>query len=145
MPVYAYEAMDNAGAEVKDTIEAASEQEAQTLIRQKGYFPTRIVEKGRGKKDKGKDTKKKKGGGGAAPPPADSGGAMTFEPETVERKDAEPTPAAKPAATPKKTARQPVAASPESCAATKMKSWAKSTMHDWSGVSVTTLSPTRHG
>jgi type IV pilus assembly protein PilC len=60
MPVYAYEAMDNAGAEVKDTIEAGSEQEAQTLIRQKGFFPTRIVEKGRGKKDKGKDPKKKK-------------------------------------------------------------------------------------
>jgi len=57
--------------------------------------------------------KKKKGGGSAAPPPADSGGGMTFEPETVERKDAEPTPAAKPAATPKKTARQPVAASPD--------------------------------
>jgi type IV pilus assembly protein PilC len=52
--------MDNAGAEVKDVIEAATEQEAQTLIRQKGYFPTRIVEKGRGKKDaKGKGGKKK--------------------------------------------------------------------------------------
>src|SRR5687767_1158534 len=36
--------------------------------------------------------KKKKGGGGAPPPPADSGGGMTFEPETVERKDADPTP-----------------------------------------------------
>ncbi len=60
MPTYAYEAMDNAGAEVKDVIEAATEQEAQTLIRQKGYFPTRIVEKGRGKKDaKGKGGKKK--------------------------------------------------------------------------------------
>ena len=36
--------------------------------------------------------KKKKGGGGGAPPPAESGGGMTFEPETVERKDADPTP-----------------------------------------------------
>jgi type IV pilus assembly protein PilC len=54
--------MDNAGAEVKDVIEAATEQEAQTLIRQKGYFPTRIVEKGRGKKDaKGGKGGKKKG------------------------------------------------------------------------------------
>jgi tetratricopeptide (TPR) repeat protein len=46
--------------------------------------------------------KKKKGGGGAPPPPADSGGGMTFEPETVERKDADPTPP--PAATKKPTA-----------------------------------------
>jgi type IV pilus assembly protein PilC len=59
MPTYAYEAMDNAGAEVKDVIDAASEQEAQTLIRQKGFFPTRIVEKGRGKKDAKKGAKKK--------------------------------------------------------------------------------------
>lgn len=66
MPTYQYEAMDNTGLEVKDTIEAPSEADAQTLIRQKGFFVTKIAEKGRGKKDK-KDTKgkgaaKKKGG-----------------------------------------------------------------------------------
>ena len=61
MPIYAYEAMDNTGTEIKDQIEAGSEQEAQTLIRQKGHFVTRIVEKGRGKKDgKGKASAKKK-------------------------------------------------------------------------------------
>ena len=38
--------------------------------------------------------KKKHGGGAEAAPPADSGGGMTFEPETVERKDADSTPAA---------------------------------------------------
>ena len=80
MATFQYEAMDNTGLEVKDTIEAASEQEAQSKIREKGFFVTKIAEKGRGKKTKegGKtkgdaktqaDTKKKvaakkkKGGG----------------------------------------------------------------------------------
>lgn len=56
MPTYMYEAMDNTGQEVKDTIEAASEQEASARIREKGYFVTKIAEKGRGKKTKS-DTK----------------------------------------------------------------------------------------
>jgi len=63
MPTYAYEAMDNTGLEVKDTIDAASEQEAQQKIREKGFFVTRIQEKGRTKKKKdgtkGADGKKK--------------------------------------------------------------------------------------
>ncbi|MBM82057.1 MAG: pilus assembly protein PilC [Planctomycetaceae bacterium] len=68
MPVYQYEAMDNTGLEVKDTIEAPSEAEAQNLIREKGFFVTKIAEKGRGKKKKEAAPKqqgpKKKGGGG---------------------------------------------------------------------------------
>lgn len=64
MPVYQYEAMDaTSGAEVKDTIEAASEAEAQALVRQKGFFVTKIGEKGRGKKDKDKKKDSKKRGG----------------------------------------------------------------------------------
>lgn len=55
MPTYVYEAMDNTGLEVKDTIEAASEQEAQAKIREKGYFITKIAEKGRGGKKKTKE------------------------------------------------------------------------------------------
>lgn len=55
MPTYAYEAMDNTGLEVKDTVEANSEQEAQAKIREKGFFVTKIAEKGRATK---KDTKK---------------------------------------------------------------------------------------
>ena len=50
MPTYQYEAMDNTGLEVKDTIEATSEAEAQTMIREKGFFVTKIAEKGRRKK-----------------------------------------------------------------------------------------------
>lgn len=52
MPVYQYEAMDNTGLEVKDTIEAPSEADAQTMIKEKGFFVTKIAEKGRGKKQK---------------------------------------------------------------------------------------------
>lgn len=52
MPTFQYEAMDNTGLEVKDTIEANSEQEAQSKIREKGFFVTKIAEKGRGKKTK---------------------------------------------------------------------------------------------
>ncbi|WP_417386314.1 type II secretion system F family protein [Gimesia sp.] len=63
MPVYQYEAMDNTGLEVKDTIEAPSEADAQTLIKEKGFFVTKIAEKGRGKKQK--KGAGGKGGGGA--------------------------------------------------------------------------------
>jgi len=59
MPVYQYEAMDNAGLEVKDTIDAPSEAEAQTMIREKGFFVTKIQEKGRKKKKKGVSDKQK--------------------------------------------------------------------------------------
>lgn len=72
MPVYQYEAMDNTGLEVKDTIEAPSEAEAQTLIKEKGFFVTKIAEKGRGKKQKkGAATK---GGGGKKGGGAKKGG-----------------------------------------------------------------------
>ena len=52
MATFQYEAMDNTGLEVKDTIEAASEQEAQSRIREKGFFVTKITEKGKSKKTK---------------------------------------------------------------------------------------------
>ncbi|MFO0425870.1 MAG: type II secretion system F family protein [Planctomyces sp.] len=50
MPTFTYEAMDSAGLEVKDTIEASSEAEAQTMIREKGFYVTKIREKERKKK-----------------------------------------------------------------------------------------------
>src|SRR2546422_480327 len=43
MATYKFEAMDTTGGEVKDSIEAASEEEAQQKIRQMGYFVTRLV------------------------------------------------------------------------------------------------------
>ena len=45
MPTYQYEAMDHTGREVKDSIDASTQEEAQQLIRQKGFFVTKIAEK----------------------------------------------------------------------------------------------------
>lgn len=45
MPTYQFEAMDASGQEIKDVIEAASEEEAQVTIRQMGYYVTKIVVK----------------------------------------------------------------------------------------------------
>ncbi len=46
MPTYAYEAMNQAGQEIKDEIEALTTEDALSKIRNLGYFPTRIREKG---------------------------------------------------------------------------------------------------
>ena len=46
MPTYNYEAMNAQGQEIKDEIEALSAEEAVTKIRNLGYFPTKIREKG---------------------------------------------------------------------------------------------------
>src|SRR5688500_16372677 len=51
MPTYQFEAMDATGQEIKDVIDAQSEEEAQATIRQMGYFVTKIsVKKGAGGK-----------------------------------------------------------------------------------------------
>jgi type IV pilus assembly protein PilC len=57
MPTFQYEAMDNTGLEVKDIIEANSEQEAQAKIREKGFYVTKIAQKGKDKKTKDGKTK----------------------------------------------------------------------------------------
>jgi type IV pilus assembly protein PilC len=59
MPTYKFEAMSAKGEEVKDSIEAASEEEAQQKIRQMGYFVTRLQEVRDGRKKGGKAGKKK--------------------------------------------------------------------------------------
>lgn len=61
MATFQYEAMDNTGLEIKETIEANSEQEATQKIREKGFYVTKIVEKGRTK-----EKKKTKGDGKTA-------------------------------------------------------------------------------
>ncbi len=55
MPTYHYNAMDSQGQEVSDDIQALSSEEAISKIRNLGYFPTKIKEKGsrrRGKAEK---------------------------------------------------------------------------------------------
>jgi type IV pilus assembly protein PilC len=63
MPTFKFEAMSTTGEEVKDQVDAGTEEEAQQKIRQMGYFVTRIQETGGGKKAAaGKKKKKKKKG-----------------------------------------------------------------------------------
>ena len=50
MPTFQYEAMNQAGQEVKEEIDAATTEDALAKIRTLGYFPTRIREKGGKKK-----------------------------------------------------------------------------------------------
>lgn len=50
MPTFLYEAMNQAGQEIKDEVDAPSPDEALSKIRALGYFPTRIREKGGKKK-----------------------------------------------------------------------------------------------
>jgi type IV pilus assembly protein PilC len=54
MPTYKFEAMDSTGSEVKDQVDALSEEEAQQKIKQMGYFVTKIIEVAGKKKDKKK-------------------------------------------------------------------------------------------
>jgi type IV pilus assembly protein PilC len=63
MATFKFEAMDTAGAEVKDSVDAPSEEEAQQKIRQMGYFVTKITEQA-GKQKAGKKKGAKKKGGG---------------------------------------------------------------------------------
>jgi len=63
MGVFAYEAMNSSGQEVKDEIEAASTEEAIAKIRGKGFFPTKVREKAQKKA-----SKKKKGAAGDSQP-----------------------------------------------------------------------------
>jgi type IV pilus assembly protein PilC len=62
MPTYQFEAMDKTGQEVRDVIEAASQEDAQATIRQRGLFVTKIaVKKARkGQSEKAAGAKKGK-------------------------------------------------------------------------------------
>jgi type IV pilus assembly protein PilC len=67
MPVFQYTALDAQGVEVKDEIEALSEKEAISKIRNMGYFPTKVRTQGAGKKLGGKGVlqpKRRRGSGG---------------------------------------------------------------------------------
>ncbi|TWT50515.1 Type II secretion system protein F [Rubripirellula amarantea] len=60
MPIYQFEAMDATGQEIRDEIDAANEEEAQTTIRQMGYFVTKISVKKQAAAGKTKGGKKKR-------------------------------------------------------------------------------------
>src|SRR5438093_11620540 len=60
MPTYKFEAMDTTGSEVKDSIDALNEEEAQQKIKQMGYFVTKLTAIGAAGKGKGKAKAKKR-------------------------------------------------------------------------------------
>ncbi|MCK4960415.1 MAG: type II secretion system F family protein [Planctomycetes bacterium] len=66
MPTFQYTALDANGKEVKDQIEALSNKEAISKIRNRGFFPTKVRAQGAAKKIKVKKTvvKKRRGAGG---------------------------------------------------------------------------------
>ncbi|XZE34613.1 type II secretion system F family protein [Pirellulaceae bacterium SH501] len=61
MPMYQFEAMDRTGQEIRDVIEAPSEEEAQNTIRQMGYFVTKLSLKKGTAAAAGVKAKKKRG------------------------------------------------------------------------------------
>ena len=66
MPVYQFEAMDRTGQEIRDVIDASSEEEAQNTIRQMGYFVTKLsLKKGLQAKAVGRKRKRPFAMGGA--------------------------------------------------------------------------------
>jgi type IV pilus assembly protein PilC len=50
MPIFQYDALDSQGVGIKDEIEALSQKEAVSKIRNMGYFPTKVRERGAGRK-----------------------------------------------------------------------------------------------
>ena len=83
---YEYIALDSRGQESRGTIDAPSSNEAVTQLRQAGYFPTNVVEEGKGK-PAAKETKKaQKAMKAAAAPKAKSGGFKLFTRKSVSSK-----------------------------------------------------------
>ena len=66
MPIFQYEALDSQGVEVKDKIEALSQKEAISKIRNMGYFPTKVRSRGAEKKPSARagQPKTRRGAGG---------------------------------------------------------------------------------
>ena len=57
MPTFKYEALDTSGNEVKDSVEASNENEAQQKVKSMGYFVTKLTAVAGGKGGKGKKKK----------------------------------------------------------------------------------------
>jgi type IV pilus assembly protein PilC len=67
MPVFKYEALDSQGVAIKNEIEALSQKEAVSKIRNMGYFPTKVHARGAAKKTAAKAAakpKRRRGAGG---------------------------------------------------------------------------------
>ncbi len=66
MPIFQYSALDSQGVEIKDEVEALSQKEAISKIRNMGYFPTKVSVRGVKKAGPkaGAGPKKRRGAGG---------------------------------------------------------------------------------
>ena len=67
MPVFQYEALDSQGVGIKDEVEALSQKEAISKIRNMGYFPTKVRVRGVGKRAAARAAakpKRRRGAGG---------------------------------------------------------------------------------
>jgi len=66
MPTFKYEALDSQGVGIKDEVEALSEKEAISKIRNIGYFPTKVRARGAGRKVPAKAARpaRRRGAGG---------------------------------------------------------------------------------
>ena len=65
MPIFQYSALDSQGVEIKDEVEALSQKEAISKIRNMGYFPTKVSARGAKKAGaKAAAPKKRRGAGG---------------------------------------------------------------------------------
>ncbi|MHC4572072.1 MAG: type II secretion system F family protein [Planctomycetota bacterium] len=66
MPIFQYEALDSQGVGIKDEVDALSQKEAISKIRNMGYFPTKVRMRGAAKKAgaKGAKPKPRRGAGG---------------------------------------------------------------------------------
>jgi len=66
MPTFQYSALDAQGVEIKDEIEALSQKEAISKIRNMGYFPTKVRARGEGKRAAGAAVRptRRRGAGG---------------------------------------------------------------------------------
>src|SRR3954466_9135000 len=64
MPKFSYVAMDSRGKETKGTLDVNSQSEAIGRLKEMGFFPTKVVEVDKGKKDKPETKGKAAPGGG---------------------------------------------------------------------------------
>lgn len=85
MAKFEYIALDARGQESRGTIEASTQNDAVGQLRQAGYFPTNVVEEGKGGLPKA-DKKQQKAMAAAAAPKAKKGGITLFSRKTIKSK-----------------------------------------------------------
>ena len=86
MPKFNYVALDARGAESTGVVEAASPNEAISQLRQSGYFPTSVLEEGKGGAKKAPAKKAAKAATSSSISAKKSGGIVLFAKKTVKSK-----------------------------------------------------------